>query len=70
VTLDPGQKLAYSVDEIVEATPWSKSTVYELMASRRLPWRKQFGKRYVMREDLEALLLAAQPFTEEDGRAA
>lgn len=64
-------KLAYSVDEAVEAGPWSKSTLYELMAERRLPWRKQFGKRYILREDLQSLLLAAEPFVDEDsGRAA
>lgn len=54
--LDPGQKLAYSVEEAVEAWPWGKTKLYELMASGELPWRKRFGRRYIMREDLEALI--------------
>lgn len=63
-------KLAYSVEEAVEACPWGKTTLYELMASGRLPWRKQFGRRYILTEDLRALLLAVEPFVDEDGRAA
>lgn len=52
--LDPGQKLAYSVPEAVEASPWGKTTLYEMMASGELPWRMRFGKRYIMAGDLVA----------------
>lgn len=71
MSLDPTYKLAYSVEEAIEAGPWSKTTLYELMAAGRLQWRKQFGKRYIMRDDFLALLLAAEPgVDEESGRAA
>lgn len=65
VRLDPEQKLAYSVEEAVQASPWKKTTIYDMMADGRLKWRKQAGKRYIMREDLQALLLAPEPFQDE-----
>jgi hypothetical protein len=53
---DPCQKLAYSVEEAVEATPWGKTKLYEMMAAGELPWRVKFGKRFIMREDLMRVL--------------
>lgn len=57
---DPDLKLAYTVDEAVEVLPWSKAKVYELMADGTLPWRKQFGRRYILREDLQAAVAAGR----------
>lgn len=68
--LEAGQKLAYSVPEAVEATPWGKTKLYEMMASGELPWRMRFGKRYIMREDLMRVLLERPPCVEEEDRAA
>lgn len=72
MSLEPGQKLAYSVEEAVEATPWGKTTIYEMMASGELPWRKYKGRRYIMREDLLGVLLRPEIGKDEEasGRAA
>lgn len=52
VSLPPCHKLAYSVPEAVEATPWGKTKLYEMMASGEIQWRSRFGRRYIMRSDL------------------
>lgn len=65
MSLEAAQKLAYSVEEAVEAWPFGRTKLYEAMASRALPWRQKWGRRYIMREDLERFLLASDPFVEE-----
>ncbi|HZZ33465.1 MAG TPA: HigA family addiction module antitoxin [Phenylobacterium sp.] len=54
----PTAKLAYTVAEAVALLPWKKTKVYELIRSGELPSRLKFNRRYVMHEDLVALLLA------------
>jgi hypothetical protein len=63
--MNDSAKLAYSVEEAVEALPWGKTKLYELMASGELPWRSRFGRRYIMREDLLRVLLS-QPAGQEE----
>ena len=57
----PADKLAYTIEEAAAAGPWGKSKLYELMAAGTLKSRKQFGRRYIMRDDFMAVLLAVEP---------
>jgi hypothetical protein len=57
----PPAKLAYSVKEAVAILPWGKTKVYELIASGELPSRVKYGHRYILHEDLMALLLDVEP---------
>jgi excisionase family DNA binding protein len=51
-------KLAYSVKEAVAILPWGKTKVYEMIASGELATRKKYGRRYILHEDLVALILS------------
>jgi hypothetical protein len=55
------EKLAYTVKEAVDRLPWGKTKVYDLLASGALPSRVQHGHRYVMHDDVMALLLSVEP---------
>lgn len=63
-------KLAYSVKEAVAALPWGKTKVYELIACGELRSRVQHGHRYILHEDLMALLLKVEPDAPESAANA
>lgn len=63
-------KLAYSVKEAVSALPWGKTKVYELIACGELKSRVQHGHRYILHEDLMALLLKVEPEAGDQSAAA
>lgn len=58
MTLRFPAKLAYSIKEAVAILPWGKTKVYEMIASGEIPTRLKYGHRYVMHDDLVALLLS------------
>lgn len=63
-------KLAYSIKEAAQLTPWGKSKLYELIASGELRSRVQHRHRYIMHDDLMALLLKVDPDVPADESAA
>lgn len=52
--------IAYRVQDAVKASGISRSTLYELVKSGRLPSVKAAGRRLILREDLEAFLKAGR----------
>ena len=50
------EKLAYRINEVVEATGLGRSKIYELINSNQLPVVKLDGCTLVLRRHLEALL--------------
>ncbi len=52
------EKIAYRIDEAVEASGLGRTTIYEEIKSRRLKSVKVAGRRLILREDLEAFLKA------------
>lgn len=54
-------KLAYTVPEVVNLAPFGRSTVWELIRTKRLPAWKRFGRVYVFHDDLMNLLRQGEP---------
>lgn len=52
------EKLAYSVTEAAAAIGVSRSTVWKLVAEKRLPTVKLGHRTLIRRQDLESLLAA------------
>jgi excisionase family DNA binding protein len=57
-TIRPEDRLALRVNEASIVAGISRSTIYKLMASKKLRTTKVGGRRLVLREDLQKLLLA------------
>ncbi len=49
-------RLAYTVREVSQLTPFSITTLYKMMNDGRLPSRKEGGRRLILRKHLLALL--------------
>lgn len=62
-------KLAYTTKEAIERLPWGKTKVYELIASGELASRVQHGHRYILHDDLMALLTKVEPDTSPEASA-
>lgn len=49
-------KIALRINEAVQASGLSRTTLYKLIAAKQLASRRVGGRRLILREDLEALL--------------
>lgn len=49
-------RMTYRVDEVVELTGLSRSTLYRLAARKELPLIKVCGRTLIARTDLEAMI--------------
>lgn len=67
---NPDPKLAYTAAEAVGLLPWGKTKVFEMIAAGEIPSRFKHGRRYIMHEDLVAVLKAAQPSRPDESAAA
>jgi excisionase family DNA binding protein len=54
------EKLAYSIEEVAEATGLSRSLIYDEMNAGRLGYIKVGRRRIITRKQLEAFLSAAE----------
>jgi excisionase family DNA binding protein len=59
ITPRPAEKLAYSVDEVVQITGLSRDLLYEQMRSGRLSYIKVGRRRIITRQHLDAFLAKA-----------
>lgn len=50
------EKIAYRIDEAVQASGLGRTTIYDEIKNRRLKAVKVAGRRLILREDLEAFL--------------
>jgi excisionase family DNA binding protein len=53
----PEEKLALRIKEAVAVSGLSRSTIYKLVGEKKLRAVKVGGRRLILREDLQALLL-------------
>jgi excisionase family DNA binding protein len=54
--INPAEKIALRVNDVVAAAGISRTTIYKLMSDGQLRTTKVGGRRLILREDLEALL--------------
>jgi excisionase family DNA binding protein len=59
ITPGPAEKLAYSVDEVVQITGLSRDLLYGQMRSGRLGYIKVGRRRIITRQHLDAFLAKA-----------
>lgn len=61
------QNKILKIDDVVKLTGWSKSHVYKLTASNRIPHYKPYGKTiYFNREEIESFILSNRINTIEE----
>ena len=57
----PSDKLAYRIDEAVHVSGLSRTTLYKLIAAKKLDSAKVEGRRLILRADLIAYLDSCKP---------
>lgn len=63
-------KLAYTAAEAVGLLPWGKTKVFEMIAAGEIPSRFKHGRRYILHEDLMAVLTDAEVSSPSESAAA
>jgi excisionase family DNA binding protein len=56
-TIRPEEKLALRINDAVTISGLSRSTLYKLLSAKKLRAVKVGGRRLILREDLQKLLL-------------
>lgn len=68
ITAQLTQKKILNIDEVSSLSGLSKSTIYKMCSSRKIPYFKQAKHNFFLREDIEKWLLQNKVYSDAEVR--